>query len=73
VTIEWRDVMLGDAGLRAALAERYPALWARLRARQDFIRQQLGLDMADEVLPRSVAPAYFPPLWLRPGRVLAAA
>ena len=50
--------------------ERYPATWARIAARQTFMRQELGIQIKDELLPLSTTPAYLAPLWLAPGRVL---
>ena len=66
-------LVFADAELRAALAAQYPDLWARIHARQDFMRQQLGIDIGDEVLPLSATPTYLPPLWLSPSRVMALA
>src|SRR5207245_7597525 len=64
---------VGDAGLRAALAARHPDVWSRVQARQTFMRERLGITIADEILPLSAAPAYFAPFWLagpRPRREL---
>lgn len=64
-------VIFADDALRAALREQYPATWARIAARQAFMRQELGIQIKDELLPLSTTPAYLAPLWLAPGRVLA--
>jgi hypothetical protein len=63
-------VVFADAPLRAELERRYPALWSRVRARQQFMRHDLGLPIGEEVLPLSTMPAYLMPLWLSPSRVL---
>ena len=57
-------VAIGDAKLRAAIESRHPELWARITARRAFLRDRLGIDVRDEVLPLSPTPAYFPPFWL---------
>jgi hypothetical protein len=61
---------IADDDLRAELAERHPEIWARIQARRDFMARRLGLRLAEEVLPLSAAPAYFPPFWLTPERAL---
>jgi hypothetical protein len=57
-------VAIGDAKLRAAIESRHPELWARITARRAFLRERLGIEVRDEVLPLSPTPAYFPPFWL---------
>lgn len=59
-------VAFADEALRSELAERHPALWARIVARQRFLRERIGLDVADEVLPLSATPAHLAPFWLDP-------
>jgi hypothetical protein len=66
-------VALADAGLRAEIAREHPGVWARIVARRGFMADQLGLRLAEEVLPLSNTPAWYPPLWLAPGRVAARA
>jgi hypothetical protein len=63
-------VALADAPLREALAREHPDVWARIGARRAFMADQLGLRLAEEVLPLSNTPAWYPPLWLAPGRVV---
>jgi Xaa-Pro aminopeptidase len=64
-------VAVADDALRSELAERHPELWSRVQARRELVRGRLGIDLADEVLPLSAAPAYFPPFWLSPEHALA--
>jgi hypothetical protein len=64
-------VAIADESLRGELAGRHPGLWARVRARRRFMEEQLGIALADEVLPFSSPPARFSPFWLSPGRALA--
>jgi hypothetical protein len=62
---------IADAGLRAQIESRHPALWSRITARQAFMRDRLGIAVRDEVLPLSCTPAYFPPFWLALDRAMA--
>jgi Xaa-Pro aminopeptidase len=64
-------VAVADSGLRSELAERHPELWSRVQTRRELMRARLGIDLAEEVLPLSAAPAYFPPFWMSPERALA--
>ncbi|MCL5999521.1 MAG: Xaa-Pro aminopeptidase [Chloroflexi bacterium] len=64
---------IADASLRAELQSKYPDVWARIGARRAFMRDQLGITLADEVLPLSTAPAYLPPFWLKNKSVCAVA
>jgi hypothetical protein len=57
-------VAIGDATLRAELESRHPELWARITARQALLRDRLGVNVRDDVLPLSPTPCYFPPFWL---------
>jgi Metallopeptidase family M24 len=61
---------VGDAEVRAELARQYPVLWSRIELRRAFMRERLGLEIGDEVLPLSAAPAYFAPFWLSPDHAL---
>ena len=63
---------LADTDLRAEIKERHPELWSRIQARRAFMRDTLGIAIAEEILPLSVAPAYFAPFWLSPGHALVA-
>ena len=58
-------VAIADAGLRAALEASYPDLWCRVELRRRFMREALGFEIADDLLPLSSAPAYLPPFWLQ--------
>lgn len=64
-------VAVADDALRRELAARHPELWERVVARREFVRERLGIELADEVLPFSSAPARFSPFWLSPERALA--
>jgi hypothetical protein len=58
------SVAIADEGLRKELSTRYPSLWRRILDRQRFMRDELGIGLADEILPLSSSPAYLPPFWL---------
>ena len=64
-------VAIGDAALRAELESRHPELWSRIVARRTFMRDTLGVNVRDEVLPLSCTPAYYTPFWLDLGKALA--
>lgn len=66
-------VALADAALREAFAARYPEAWSRIERRCAFMTGALGIKLAPEVLPFSNIPAYLPPFWLAPRRVMAMA
>ncbi len=57
-------VAIADADLRNELANGYPDVWERIVSRQRFMRDEIGIRVADEVLPLSSSPAYLPPFWL---------
>jgi hypothetical protein len=61
---------LADESLRADLATRYPEMWARVQQRRTFMQDTLGILLKPEVLPFSNIPAYLPPFWLDPVRVM---
>jgi hypothetical protein len=61
---------LADSELRGELARDHPDVWARIAARRAFMVDQLGLRLADEVLPLSNTPAWYPPFWLAPERAV---
>ncbi|MFL5864180.1 MAG: M24 family metallopeptidase [Solirubrobacteraceae bacterium] len=71
-TINCEDtVAIADASLRGQIQARHPELWTRIQARQQFVREALGIALRDEVLPLSCTPAYFRPMWLSPDLALA--
>lgn len=63
---------LTDEALRDEIAAKHPQVWARILARRAFMRAQLGIDVADEVLSLSNIAACFMPFWLSPDRMLVA-
>jgi hypothetical protein len=66
-TINCEDtVAVADGALRAEIEARHPELWGRIRTRQNYIRDTLGVALRDEVLPLSCTAAYLRPFWLAP-------
>ena len=64
-------VVIASAGLRAQLAAQYPAVWARIQARQQAMRETLGIHISDDVLPMSNLNGVYYPFMLDLGTVLA--
>lgn len=74
VSINCEDsVVFADEQLRCRLKEEYPAVWERIKLRQKFLREEIGLDIHDSLLPLSSNPGYFSPFWLSPNSVLTLA
>lgn len=65
-------VAVADAALRAEIRAAAPELWAEIVARREFMREALGIALAEDLLPLSVAPAYLMPFWLSPELVCVA-
>ncbi|MDF7639390.1 aminopeptidase P family N-terminal domain-containing protein [Lactobacillus sp. ESL0791] len=57
-------VAIADKQLRAELADYYPTTWKRMCRRQKFIREELHIKIADEVLPLNDIVAYYRPYLL---------
>jgi hypothetical protein len=71
-TVNCEDtIAIADADLRGELEAKHPALWSRVRARQEYMRSRLGIQLRDEVLPLSCTAGYFRPFWLASGHALA--
>jgi hypothetical protein len=66
-------VALADKSLRDEFATRYPEAWGRIQARRRFMREELGIDLHEDMLPFSNIPAYLPPFLLRPDHVMSVA
>jgi hypothetical protein len=59
-------VVLADETLRSELAARYPAVWQRMQARQQFMREALGIRLRPEVLPLGNMAGLYSPYFLNP-------
>ena len=65
-------VALADENLRQEIAEKYPEIWARIVARRAYMKDVLGIQIHDEVLPLSSIAGYFRPYLLNKGFALTA-
>jgi hypothetical protein len=66
-------VVFADAALRDELRARHPAVVERIEARRRFVRDELGIQIKDSILPLSSTPLCLPPFWLAAGQLLARA
>jgi Xaa-Pro aminopeptidase len=66
-------VALADGSLREALNRRHPDVYSRIERRRAFMRDALGIELKDSILPLSSTPACLAPFWLKPGHLLARA
>lgn len=63
-------VIFAGKELRQSIKDKYPEMWKRIEARQNFMRNSLGINISDDVLPFSTTPGYYAPLFLSPDHVL---
>ena len=64
-------VALADAATREAFKAKYPEAWKRIEGRRTFMIEKLGIKLKPELLPFSSIPAWLPPFWLAPDKVMA--
>ena len=70
LTLKKDAVTFADASLRGEIAARHPELAARFTARRNFVSEQLGVTIRDDVLLLSAIPLCLPPFWLDSSRLL---
>ena len=46
-------IAIADEALRQELAEKYPETWARIQARREWMKNELGINLKEEILPMS--------------------
>ena len=63
-------VVFADAALRGELDARHPAVARRIAARRSFIREAIGIDLKETILPLSSTPLCLAPFWLKPNTLL---
>lgn len=63
-------IFLADAKLRADIQAEYPPLWQRIEKRRQFLREELGIQIGEEVLPTSIATAFCRPFLLAKNKAL---
>ena len=56
--------MLADQALREEIQEKFPEMWARIRKRRKYMKEVLGLNISEEVLPTSSMTAFCCPFLL---------
>jgi Xaa-Pro aminopeptidase len=64
-------IVIADADLQSALGKRYPDVLARCLARRDFMRNVVGFEVPDEVMPLSDSAGLVPPFFLAPQTIIA--
>lgn len=57
-------VAVADEALRQSIAKEYPELWARIVERRAYMKSELGIDLAEELLPLAGTLAYYRPFLL---------
>lgn len=57
-------VVLADEKLRAALKQDHPEMYGRMRSRRAYIKEALGIDLPEEVLPMCSTVGYLRPFLL---------
>jgi hypothetical protein len=57
-------IALADAKMRAELADKYPDFWSRIERRRAYIKEVLGIQIHDEVLPLNDVVGYLRPFLL---------
>lgn len=65
-------VVLADENLRAAIQQEYPEMWARMQARRNYLIEEIGIALSEEVLPMCNATAYYRPFFLNKDAALTA-
>ncbi len=63
--------LLADEALQKKMEEQYPALFQRLKARQDFVRKEIGIALPDEVFPFNDTAGVYAPYFMNPNRVFS--
>jgi len=57
-------VVLADITLQAEISKKYPALWNRIETRRRYLREEIGINLSEEILPLSNTVAYLRPFYL---------
>jgi Xaa-Pro aminopeptidase len=60
-------IILADGPLRDAIARAAPDLWAAITRRRKYMRESIGFELDDSVLPLSDIQGWLPPLLMAPG------
>lgn len=57
-------IALADEQLRSELAAKYPETWARILRRRGFLKDRLGINISDDILPLNDIVGYYRPYLL---------
>ena len=57
-------VVLADETLKEQICQQYPEMWQRMQVRRQYIIQQLGIQLSEDVLPMCGTVAYLRPYLL---------
>ena len=57
-------IMIADEALREVIKREYPEMWNRIQQRIDYIKEELGINISEEIIPTSSATAYCRPFLL---------
>lgn len=63
-------VAIADPELCRSLAAKHPETWARIQSRRAFLKNTIGVNLADHLLPLSNIQLCLPPLWLKSDHVI---
>jgi Xaa-Pro aminopeptidase len=63
-------VTFANEDLRNDLRTRHPQVFERIEARRAFVRDRIGLEIRDSILPMSSTPLCLPPFWLASDKLL---
>lgn len=63
-------IALADQDLRSQLEANHPEMWSRIQARRRFMKEILGIQIGEDVLPFSNMPAVLRPYLLNPKKAL---
>lgn len=63
-------VVLANAALQAEIGKHYPALWDRIETRRRYLREEIGINLSEEILPLSNTVAYLRPFYLAKNKSL---
>ncbi len=63
-------ICIADEALRQEIKELYPELYARFEKRQKYLREVLGINISDDILPMASTVGYMRPLMLDHERCL---
>lgn len=64
-------VAIADEALRTEIKEKYPELWTRIQNRRAYMKNELNINLKEELLPMCSTLAYYRPFLLNTNKALA--